>query len=76
MVEGAVLCFWTMWVLGSGAAALAIARTKSALVTATLNGTPLPASFIQQEAQALGQNPAYWAQSSRAYILSLFVVGN
>ncbi|KZT37325.1 hypothetical protein SISSUDRAFT_1048648 [Sistotremastrum suecicum HHB10207 ss-3] len=62
-LEGAVLLFWTTWTAASGAATLAIARTKSAVVSATLNGTPLPQSFIDQEAKALGQNPAYWAQS-------------
>lgn len=66
------MLFWTTWTAGSGAATLAIARNKAAVVSATLNGTPLPQSFIDQEAKALGQNPAYWAQSYGAPF-SLFV---
>lgn len=65
------MLFWTTWTAGSGAATLAIARNKAAVVSATLNGTPLPQSFIDQEAKALGQNPAYWAQSYGALLFPL-----
>jgi len=54
--------FFTVWIFATLIPVDVFSRHRSARVTASLGGVPLPASIIAAEQRALGVSPVYWDQ--------------
>jgi hypothetical protein len=65
VILGSLLAFASLWLLSLTIAFTVIFATKSAHVSASFHGIPVPQSVINAQAQALGVSPVYKDQSYR-----------
>lgn len=65
VILSSLLAFCSLWLLAVTIAFTVIFATKSARVSASLNGLQLPQSIINAQAHALGVSPVYKDQSYR-----------